>query len=379
VIDVAIAGAGPAGSLAALVLARAGARVWMIDRDTFPRDKLCGDTINPGAVALLRDLDLFGGPLSDARPLRGMLVSGPGVAIRARYPDGKVGLALRRRDLDAWLLDCAVRAGARFEPGLEVRAPLMDATSGVPQVRGLVMARRGHPESTFRLPALLTIAADGRRSRLAKALGLVDEQAPPRRWAFGTYASGVAGVGELGEMHLRRGYYLGIAPLDETCANVCVVTGPRPPGSTPLEVIRHLIGADEALAARFDRARFDWPVRVLGPLAVTTRAAGADGLLLAGDAAGFVDPMTGDGLHLAMQSARLAAVEALRALEHGTSSRAAERLGQSRHRLLGRKLAFNRALRRLSSSPAALRLVAGGARFAPGLVRATVAYAGDAR
>src|SRR5438093_1285007 len=81
-LDVLIAGAGPAGSMAALVLARHGARVLIVDREIFPRDKLCGDTLNPGALALLASLGLSGGPLVTARPLAGMLLSGPRVSVR---------------------------------------------------------------------------------------------------------------------------------------------------------------------------------------------------------------------------------------------------------------------------------------------------------
>src|SRR6185369_4284590 len=117
-VDVIIAGAGPAGSIAALLLARAGVRVFLIDREAFPRHKLCGDTLNPGAVARLRSLGLSGGPLDRAVRLNGMRVTGPGASVVGRYGDGVAALALPRRDLDAWLLDQAVSAGARFECGL---------------------------------------------------------------------------------------------------------------------------------------------------------------------------------------------------------------------------------------------------------------------
>jgi len=87
-IDVLIVGAGPAGAVAGVILARRGARVRLVDRATFPRDKLCGDTVNPGTLARLSALGLAGG--IDARALRvdGMLVTGEGdVAIAGRYPD----------------------------------------------------------------------------------------------------------------------------------------------------------------------------------------------------------------------------------------------------------------------------------------------------
>ena len=377
-LDVIVAGAGPAGSIASIVLARAGVRVLIVDRDTFPRDKLCGDTLNPGAIGLLVSLGLTGGPLATARPLDGMLVSGPRSAVRAEYGQGRVGLAVTRRDLDAWLLDAAIAAGAHFEPGLVVRQPLVEESGGSLLVRGVVLARRGDPASTLRIPATMTVAADGRRSALARALGLASHPRQPRRWAFGTYASGIAGIGTHGEMHIRHGFYLGVAPIGGDVANVCVVRGPGGADRSPLDVIRRAVAADAALAIRFKGARFDAPVRVLGPLAVDVRAQGVNGLLLAGDAAGFVDPMTGDGLHLAMRSAVLAAREVLQAIDTGDFAGAVSRLDAARTGAMGSKLRFNRMLRRLVDSPLALEAAGIGARVLPFGVRRLVRYAGDA-
>src|SRR5262245_49399610 len=182
-LDVLIAGAGPAGSIAALVLARAGARVLVVDRESFPREKLCGDTLNPGAVRWLAGLGLTGGPLETARPIAGMMVSNSRLTVRARYRRGQVGRAIRRSDLDAWLLDQACKAGAHVESGVVVRAPLMDESAGRPFVRGLRVDRRDG--GTLRIPANITIAADGRRSVLARAAGLSSHPPEPRRWAFG--------------------------------------------------------------------------------------------------------------------------------------------------------------------------------------------------
>ena len=376
-IDVIVAGAGPAGSLAAITLARAGARVLMIDRDAFPRDKLGGDTLNPGAVAWLAARGLHGGPLTGARPLRGMRVSGPHADVVARYADAAVALALPRAILDHWLLTEAVAAGVRFESGLIVRAPLIDDRRGRPVVRGVIVSRRGSPAAPVRLPASITIAADGRRSAIARALGLIRHPLHPRRWAFGVYAEGIEGTSDVGEMHIRPNFYFGIAPLTDGRCNVCLVTTPRP-GARPMDVIRRSVAAEPALAPRFVRARFDADVRVMGPLAVDARAAGAEGVLLAGDAAGFVDPMTGDGLHLAMRGAELAAQEAVRVLEHGDFVEAVRRLDEARRETLRPKQQFNRLLRRLTASPSAVRAGDVGARVAPGLIRWAIRYAGDA-
>src|SRR3990172_11339059 len=96
-LDVIVVGGGPAGSIAARVRARAGARVRLIDRATFPRDKLCGDTVNPGTMAALRRLGVAGE--IDERGLRidGMLVTGAsGIAVEGRYPRGLHGRSLGR-------------------------------------------------------------------------------------------------------------------------------------------------------------------------------------------------------------------------------------------------------------------------------------------
>jgi flavin-dependent dehydrogenase len=179
-------------------------------------------------------------------------------------------------------------------------------------------------------------------------------------------------------MHVRTGHYLGIAPLSDELVNVCVVTGRRPEGRTPLDVVTRAIARSPEIAARFERASFVSPVSVLGPLAVDVYAAGVDGMLLAGDAAGFVDPMTGDGLHLALRGAVLATHEIKRVLESGDLSGAPERLAAARRIELSSKLRFNRALRRLVASPTAVGLAEWGARVAPGVFRTIVNRAGDA-
>src|SRR5205807_481278 len=100
------------------------------------------------------------------------------------------------------------------------------------------------------------------------------------------------------------------------------------------------------------------------------------GLLLAGDAAGFIDPVTGDGLRFAVRGGELAATAALEALEHGWSGVHA-RLADRRRREFGAKFRFNRALRVLVGSPRGLEAARFGARFAPGVFRRMISKAGD--
>ncbi len=377
-LDVIVVGAGPAGTTAALVLARAGARVRLIDRAAFPRQKLCGDTVNPGTLAALRRLGAADG--IDARGLRidGMLLTGSGgVAIEGRYPDGLYGRALIRRDLDWTLLEHAIAAGAQFEASVAVRRALVEEAAPR-RVTGVVTAGRGHG-TDVELRAHVTIAADGRRSTIAFGLGIAAHPGQPRRWAVGGYCEKVAGLSSLGEMHVRRDGYIGVAPMPGGLANVCVVR-PSTPGDPalhdPAALIRRALAADARLADRFAAARLVTPPLVLGPLAVDVRDESIDGLLLAGDAAGFVDPITGDGLRFAVRGGELAAAAALDALTHGWAG-VHDRLRRARHRAFGAKYRFNRALRLLVSSPRLIDAAALGARVAPAVLRRVIAHAGD--
>ena len=371
-VEVLISGGGPAGACAAIVLARHGARVLLVERATFPRAKLCGDTLNPGAIACLRDLGVADDALRASLPLRGMVVEGEGVEVRADYPAGLAGAAIARRDLDAALLEAASAAGAKVQTGVRVVAPMLDEGARE-TVRGAVLDVSG---SQVRMPAGVTIAADGRRSPLALALELSRHPPAPRRWAIGAYFEGVDGLGPRGEMHVRRDRYIGLAPLPGGLTNACVVAPGQPEMRAPREFLQRTLARDPVLARRFARAKLTTGVTSLGPLAVDATRAGVPGLLLAGDAAGFVDPMTGDGLRLAIRGGVLAAHTALAMLEQ-PHLRGEERLAQLRSREFGHKLRLNRLLRLLVGHSAGVRGGAVAARLVPALVRHLVVLAGD--
>jgi menaquinone-9 beta-reductase len=379
--DVLIVGAGPAGSVAAAVLARAGARVRLLDRATFPRDKLCGDTVNPGTLAVLRRLGLSK-PVDDCGlRVDGMRVTGPhGAAVEGRYPDGLHGRALLRREMDWALLQQAVEMGARFEPSTAVRRAIVLESDASRSVGGVVVGLGGRERE---LRARVTIAADGRRSTLAFGLGLARHPRHPRRWAIGAYYENAGGMSSLGEMHVRRGRYIGIAAVPGGLANVCLVRpfderqkGGRPPDPFFAALLAAEIAADPLLRARFADARLVHPPMVLGPLAVEVGPTHIQGLLVAGDAAGFIDPMTGDGLRFAVQGGVLAAEAALHCLTEGWSQ-VHERLEKARHREFASKWRFNKVLRALVASPSGTGVADIGARIAPGILRRLIVTAGD--
>jgi menaquinone-9 beta-reductase len=368
--DVIVVGGGPAGCVAAIVLARAGLRVRILDRATFPREKLCGDTLNPGALRALARLGLH--PAEDGLPIRGMVVTGPG-GVRAKgcYPAGVIGRAIRRLVLDERLAQAAATAGVTVVEGARVESVAVD---GRPQLMTVNVEIRA---DSYSMPARFVIAADGRSSRIAHGLSLARYARAPRRWAVGRYFRDVAGLADYGEMHVRAGRYIGVAPLPGGLTNVCVVTRDRSELRDPASLIDTTIAGEPELTDRFVGARPEGRPVSLGPLAVECDVPGAVGLLLAGDAAGFVDPMTGDGLRLAIRGAELAAAECLEALDRGDLASAPQRLAIRRRRELGRRLRFNRVLRALSGSKQALHGAAAATRVSTWPVRQVVRYLGD--
>jgi flavin-dependent dehydrogenase len=379
--DVLVVGAGPAGTTAALVLARGGARVRLVDLASFPRAKLCGDTINPGALAVADRLGVGADVRARARAITGMVLTGPGgVAVAADYSRGLRGAAIERRALDVLLLEAAVAAGVDFAPGVRALAPLVDGSGQVNGSR--IRTAAGESEARARI----VIAAEGRHSRLGAALGLTRFARSPKRWAFGGYFVGIDALTSRGEMHIRPDGYVGIAPLGDDLANVCVVRCAgrgftprlaRPQGPPGDLVVGDAIASDSDLRDRFANARRVSPVVSLGPLACEAAAAGVPGLLLAGDAAGFIDPMTGDGLRFALRGGELAAEAALAELETGRPGHV--RLGTALRREFASKRRLNRALRALVGWPRGVSLAAMVASHWHAPFRLLIDVAGDVR
>ena len=178
---------------------------------------------------------------------------------------------------------------------------------------------------------------------------------------------------------MRRGHYIGVAPVPGRLTNVCLVkpsfAGDAALGN-PAAALTAALARDARLRDRAAGARLIGSPTVLGPLAVDVCDPALDGLLLAGDAAGFIDPMTGDGLRFATWGGELAAAAAMRALTSGWGGVHA-RLAADRRRAFGAKWRFNRALRALVASPRAVAAAGVSARIVPGLIHSVIARAGD--
>jgi flavin-dependent dehydrogenase len=181
--DVVVVGGGPAGSAVACLLAQRGHDVLLLDAARFPRDKVCGEGVSPEAWRLLDAMGAADRVRSlSPHPLRGMqLVSPDGTAFRGEYRGrDRLGFAVRRLSLDEALLDVARAAGVEVREGVRVSGLLRegDAVAGV-------LAQAGGEERTTR--ARVTVGADGRRSVVARRLGLLREHPTMRRFAVRGY------------------------------------------------------------------------------------------------------------------------------------------------------------------------------------------------
>lgn len=298
-VDAVVVGAGPAGSTAALLLARGGARVALVDKARFPRDKACGDLVGPRALALLSSLGL---EPPAGRTVGAMVVLGPTgrrVVLPARagltYPDH--GLAVSRHRFDRWLRDEAVAAGA--EP-IEGRvSSVSDDTVELDDGR--------------RFATQMVIGADGATSAVGSAAGLVDRSAVLWGFAYRAYVNQAVDrpVIALWDHAPGQGFpgYGWIFPGENDVANVGLGVGLRADRGAAHRAVHHFhafcrhLERNQLLCGPVDdRPLGGWlKIGMVGTVAARGR------VFLVGDAAGVVNPLQGEGIAPAMASAAAAA------------------------------------------------------------------------
>jgi geranylgeranyl reductase family protein len=359
--DVLVIGAGPGGSASAILLARAGARVALVERATFPRPKACAEYLSPEAGRVLARLGALSAVEAE-RPARlaGMRVVSPdGTSFAGRFsgarafrPFAEHGLALPRERLDHVLADAAARAGATL-----LERTCLEGLERAPSGDVLIALRSAGGRRWLRAP--LVIGADGLRSRVARWLG-VARQGGRRRLALVAHVAGARGVDDLGEVHVAPGAYVGLAAVGHGLTNVAVVAdlAAWPPGDRD-ERWHAVLRRFPTVADRLALSTRVSPVRAVGPFARWTTRATGDGALLVGDAADFYDPFTGEGIYAALRGAELAAARARTALEAGRFAR--RRLSgydRDRRRVFGGKWLLERAIGVAVATPRLLDHVA---------------------
>jgi geranylgeranyl reductase family protein len=305
--EVLIVGAGPAGSALARHLARAGREVLLVEARRHPRAKTCAEYASPRIADELR---ILGSEAVEwqrsAVPVGGMQIVVGNNGFRLRYAD-------RRGERNAWGLDRpgfdALLAGAAAEAG----ALLVDRTSfQLPiiedgRVTGAVLR---DTQGVHEVRARWVIGADGARSRVASSLGVSRPLVAPRRLGLIARYERVPGIEGFGEMHVGNGFYIGLAPVPDGQLNVGMALPLPRNGDARLPAEQRFeaaIASLPAVAARLRSSRRLTPIHGAAPIGHRVTRGAGEGWLLIGDAAGFIDPFTGEGIYRALRSARLAA------------------------------------------------------------------------
>lgn len=283
--DVAIVGGGPGGSACAAFCAAGGLRTLLIERENFPREKVCGDCLNPAAWPVLARLGVGDAVRAlPSSPLRSVeFADARGRSIHFPLPDGpRAELGIRRSHLDALLLENAKERGVHVREGAAVERIVREGVAWCITAGGRTFTAR------------TLVAADGRNSTVARLLGILPDAAKDRV-ALQTHFPTTPELDGRVVMRFLPWGYSGLAAVGDGLLNLCLVARPQ-----------H-IGALKSWAVAQFQFPADQPWRTVTPLSRAPLHPAREGLLLVGDAARVVEPFTGEGIFYALASGELAA------------------------------------------------------------------------
>lgn len=333
--DCIVIGAGPAGAMAALQVARAGASVVCIDRSKFPRPKVCGGCVNADSVRQLEAVGI-GGSAADLpkEPFDRLGIHHRGRSASVAVPQGWV---VDRRFLDAALVDAAIGAGAHFLPG------------AVARINDVPADNAGRP--TVGPNRSVCVRIDGQdhelRGRIVLLASGLSGSGSPRQPEWQVTVKSTARVGlhativDAGDfylagrvyMALHRHAYVGIVRLADGCLNLASAIDPsflRDNGSEE-SIEQVLESAGLPCPGRLHLAHWNGTV----PLTRWCNSPSGHRLFAIGDAAGYVEPFTGEGIAMALTSAQLVVPMVLRGISEWTPSMSSDWFRQ--HRALRRR------------------------------------------
>lgn len=340
--DVAVVGGSVAGATAALELARRGLRVALYEKARFPRFKPCGEGLLPHGVAALREMGIEPGGV----PVRGLRFVAPnGATAEADFPDGARGRVVRRDRFDAGLF-----AAAAATPGVEA----FPGTSWTPD-----RASRW------------VVGADGLHSRFHRLPEFPASPPSTRRTGLSTHVNGLEVDRERVEVVIHERGELYLAPSEDGGALVACLFRELPEGRSGEDRILELLLSLEVLRGRVRGLSFTTPVLACAPLGLRVGAVVSGSTLLVGDAAGAPDPITGEGMSLAILSAR--------ALAGAVAAGEPERYEREYRRLAANSDWLGRWLLRATRYPAIADRVVGSLLEHPGLFAKLLEIATGAR
>ncbi|MEV4242855.1 geranylgeranyl reductase family protein [Streptosporangium canum] len=324
--DVIVVGAGPAGSTTAFHLAQAGLDVLLLEKTTFPREKVCGDGLTPRAVkqliAMGIDIDAPGWVRN-----KGLRVVGGGLRFEldwpelSSYPD--FGLVRTRQDFDEILADNAVRGGVRLLQGVNVTAPILDDRSG--HIVGVVAKKDGE-EVSYR--SRLVVAADGNSTRISLAMGLHKREDRPMGVAVRTYFESPRHDDDYLETWLELwdgdtllpgyGWIFGVGDGTSNVGLGLLNTSESFKGMDYRDLLRRWV-KNMPPEWGYVEENMTTPIRGAAlPMAFNRQPHYTRGLVLVGDAGGMINPFNGEGIAYAMETGQIAAETIVQALARTT-------------------------------------------------------------
>jgi menaquinone-9 beta-reductase len=295
--DVAVVGAGPSGAMAAHELARGGASVVLLDRAAFPRWKVCGACLSPGALRVL-DAAGLGGLATGlgAVGLRRLVLGARGRSARVPLAGS---LAVSRSAFDAGLVRAAVAAGAVFWP--EARASLGRLDG---ETCGLRVVRDGEDMT---VAARVVVDATGLGRSLGRESTPADEVAAGSRVGVGAVLRADGYPVARGDLHMAvgRAGYVGLVRVEDGALNVAAALDPARLRKAGPEVVVSGVLAEAGLPPLAEQPTAGW--RGTPFLTRSSLEAASERLFRVGDAAGYVEPFTGEGICWALSAGRVAA------------------------------------------------------------------------
>ena len=342
--DVAIVGAGPAGSSCAAFCAQAGLRTLLLERENFPREKVCGDCINPSCWPVLRRLGLEDSvralPHGKLRSVQFIGINHQSVSIA--LPEG-AEIAVKRSIFDELLLSRARELGAQVFQRCTVTE--LSLTS--------IWSIRAGNEN---LEARILVAADGRNSTVARLRNLLP-RVGKERVALQTHISLPANFGDRVVLQFLREGYSGQAPTGNGELNLCLVGKPE------------LIPSLKSWAEKNFGIQSGHVWRTVTPLTRRALPPTQDRLFLIGDVARVVEPFTGEGIFYALRSGELAAESIIKITQGGNEERERREYERALRAMYAGRLWLNRLARAAVLSPRIASQVLAVARLQPRILR----------
>lgn len=295
--DVAVIGAGPSGAASALFAARSGRRVILLDAQAFPRDKPCGEGLMPTGRAPLRALGLEPVVANGAPCLIGIRIGAAGGSVAtARFPTHaghEAGLGVRRIEFDAQLVD-AVSREPRIQFCQQVKAvDVRRQASGV-----TVMGSSGE------IRAQQVAVADGLHSRIRHQLGWTRGPRRPHRYGIVGHWKIEAPLDPCVRISFTDGLEVYDGPVSTNQRMVALLCSQPRMRDFSGRLRPHYIEVARALRPELEQADLVGDVRAVGPFWYRASTVAADGIFLVGDAAGFTDPITAEGIGAGLRQAQ---------------------------------------------------------------------------